>query len=166
MATPIPLCLCVLSCIQVQGADIPTVGQPTASSGSMPCERVDTGAVSSFLLGKGRTQTARREEEEKRKIYFWIVWWYGSIPTGSHVMVTTTLVTIWRANCVHVCSSSCRPRKVSGGAKRCWVDTITRFLIVVPPNHSYPIQIGIHRMWFWWVILKVEVIKRWVIFEG
>ena len=45
------------------------------------------------------------------------------IPTDSHVVATTTLVSIRRANCV--CSSSCRPREGSRGAKQCWVDPET-----------------------------------------
>ena len=46
-----------------------------------------------------------------------------AIPTGSHVVATTTLVSIRRANCV--CCSSCRPREVSRGAKPCRMDTKT-----------------------------------------
>ena len=45
------------------------------------------------------------------------------IPTGIHVVATTTLVSIRRANCV--CCSSCRPREVSRGAKPCRMDTKT-----------------------------------------
>ena len=47
----------------------------------------------------------------------------GAIPTGIHVVATTTLVSIRRANCV--CCSSCRPREVSRGAKPCRMDTKT-----------------------------------------
>ena len=50
-------------------------------------------------------------------------WAIRSIPTGIHVVATTTLVSIRRANCV--CCSSCRPREVSRGAKPCRMDTKT-----------------------------------------
>ena len=47
----------------------------------------------------------------------------SSIPTDSHVVATTTLVSIRRANCV--CCSSCRPREGSGRAKQCRMDPET-----------------------------------------
>ena len=50
-------------------------------------------------------------------------WWCGPIPTDSHVVATTTLVSIRHANCV--CCSSCCPREGSRRAKPCRMDTKT-----------------------------------------